>query len=244
MTALTLGTWNCRMGLDRKRAAVERLGCDVLVVPECHSTPTLATELGVSFAWKGRFPRKGLAVFGFNGWRLEPAEETTPLPWVLALHVLDPAGARACLLLATWTVTNQAERWPRYSAQVTQAIDAWEHELRSEPVILAGDLNCSAQGPSALPHLANLTRLEALGVQSAYHAHHSVAHGTEPDQTLRWIGPGRVPHLYHCDFVFLSARALAGLEHAEVGAAEAWIENGLSDHAPVVARVALEASET
>jgi len=68
--------------------------------------PALATELGVSFAWKGRYPRKGLGVFGCNGWRLEPAEEPTPVPWVLPLRVFDPTGAEACLLLATWTVAG------------------------------------------------------------------------------------------------------------------------------------------
>ena len=225
------------MGFDRKRAAVERLGCDVLVVPECHSTPTLATELGVSFAWKGRYPRKGLGVFGFNGWRLEPAEETTPLPWVLPLRLIDSSGVDQGLLLATWTVANQAERWPRYSAQVTQAIDAWEHELRSEPVILAGDLNCSAQGPSAAPHRENVARLEMLGMRSAYHAHRGVAHGGETEMTLRWFGPGSHEYTYHCDFVFLSDAITRRLEGVTVGTMAEWVESGLSDHAPVVTHV-------
>lgn len=225
------------MGFDRKRTAVERLGCNVLVVPECHSEPALASALGVSFAWKGRYPRKGLGVFGCNGWRLEPAEETTPLPWVLPVRLVDPNGADTCLLLATWTVANQAERWPRYSAQVTQAIDVWEPELSSQAVILAGDLNCSAQGPSAAPHLANVTRLGDLGVRSAYHEHRGVSHGEESDMTLRWFGPGSREYTYHCDFVFLSSALLRCLVHAEIGAMAEWVESRLSDHAPVVARL-------
>ncbi len=227
------------MGFDRKRAAVERLGCDVLVVPECHSAPALATELGVSFAWKGRYPRKGLGVFAFNGWRLEPAEETTPLPWVLPLRVLDPFGADACLLLAIWTVANKAERWPRYSAQVAQTIDAWENELRSEAVVLAGDLNCSAQGPSAAPHLENVARLRELGVRSSYHAHRGVAHGEETEMTLRWFGPGSRERTYHCDLVFLSDAFTHLLEDVTVGAMAEWVESGLSDHTPVVTNIGL-----
>jgi hypothetical protein len=234
---LTIGTWNCRMGAGRKTSAFQRLGCDVLVVPECNETPALATTPGTSFAWKGRYPRKGIGVFGFGGWRFESVDERDALPWVLPLRMIDPRGEDAGLLLATWTVANSGDGWPSYAAQVTATIDAWEPELRSERVVLAGDLNCSAEGPSANPHLANIQRLEALGVRSAYHAARGVPHGSEPEMTLRWIGPGRVQHTYHCDFVFLSSPALERLRAVEVGTMAEWVESGLSDHAPVVARL-------
>jgi hypothetical protein len=178
-----LGTWNCRMGADRKRDAMLRLGCDVLVVPECREA--LATAPGTSFAWKGRYPPKGIGVFGFRGWSFEHVDKREVLPWVLPLRMIDPRGDDPGLLLAVWTVANSGDGWPSYAAQVTAAIEAWERELRSEPVVLAGDLNCSAQGPSSSPHLANIRRLEALGVRSAYHHARGVSHGDEPEMTLR-----------------------------------------------------------
>lgn len=63
-----LVAWNCRLGVDRKRAAFDRLGADVLVVPECPRSTSFSRELGVSSAWRGRYDSKGLGVFALNGW--------------------------------------------------------------------------------------------------------------------------------------------------------------------------------
>jgi hypothetical protein len=238
MTAFTIGTWNCRMGIDRKRAAIEDLGCDVLVVPECSSAPGLAKEPGVSFDWKGLDPdKRGLGVFGCRGWRVERAPEATPLGWVLPVRLIDPAGSDAALLLAIWTVRNKAAGWPSYRHQVAATIGTWEKELRSDRVILAGDFNCSAQGPSSAPHLANVSRLDEMGVRSAYHTHHGEQHGEESAMTLRWFGKGRLEYLYHCDFVFLSRAIGHRLQRAEVGTISQWVESRLSDHTPVLAHV-------
>ena len=238
MTELTVGTWNCRMGLDRKLEAVSRLRCDVLVVPECSSHPALARQPGVAFTWKGRYPRKGLGVFAFGGWRLEPAADPTPLPWVLPVHLVDPAGNAAGLLLALWTVANSTERWGTYSTQVAATIDAWESALASGPTILAGDTNCSARGPSGERHRSNMRRLEDIGVRSAHHTHQGVEHGAETEMTLRWFGRGGAPSFFHCDYVFLSHDLLPRLVSAEIGTMADWVESGLSDHTPVVARIA------
>ena len=166
--------------------------------------------------------------------RVEPSDEPTPLPWVLPLRMINPSGVEVALLLAIWTVANEADKWPSYAAQVTAAIDAWATELRAEHVILAGDTNCSAQGPSSAPHSANIRRLDELGVRSAYHAHHDLEHGEETDMTLRWIGPGRREYRYHCDFVFLSAPLDSHMESASVGGMAEWVESELLDHAPLV----------
>jgi hypothetical protein len=61
---LRIGTWNCRQRLDTKRDAVDELACDVLVLPECSTAVRLASEPGVSFAWRGEYAPKGLGVFG------------------------------------------------------------------------------------------------------------------------------------------------------------------------------------
>lgn len=239
MTAFTIGTWNCRMAIDRKgkREAIERLACDVLVVPECKEKPSLYKEPAVSFQWRGLYPRKGLGVFGFNGWRLERAEESNPLPWLLPLHVIDPAGSKTALLLAIWTVANAEAKWPSYAGQVAAVISEWGPTIRTEPVILAGDFNCSGQGPSSQPHLANVARLEEMGARSAYHVHRGVAHGEEPDITLRWVGRGKREYTYHCDFIFLSSAVTSRPEGVTVGTTADWIESRLSDHVPVKVKV-------
>ena len=109
---------------------------------------------------------------------------------------------------------------------------------------LAGDFNCAVQGPSVQPHIANISRLEELRVHSAYHANRQVAHGDETEMTLRWIGPGRIPHLYHCDFVFVPGDLVPAIEFVEVGSIETWVESRRSDHMPVVVEVALAGMST
>ena len=77
------------------------------------------------------------------------------------------------------------------------------------------------------------TRLAELGVQSAHHTHHGLAHGEETAMTLRWKGRGGLVSEYHVDFVFLSRPLLERLEAVEVGSMRDWVESGLSDHCPV-----------
>jgi hypothetical protein len=57
-----LAVWNCRMCVDRKRAAFDRLHADVLVVPECAEASAFSREANVSFVWRGRNTIKGLGV--------------------------------------------------------------------------------------------------------------------------------------------------------------------------------------
>lgn len=60
--------------------------------------------------------------------------------------------------------------------------------------------------------------------------------------TLRWVGPGRVPLAYHCDFVFLPQRLLEKVTAVRIG----WSpepEEPLSDHLPVAVDLTLTADE-
>ncbi len=227
-----LATWNCRMAVDRKRAAIDRLRADIVVVPECERDPALAREPGVSFAWKGDNPRKGLAVVGFGGWTVTPADRRAAFPWTLPVTVTDPTGRVWARLVAVWTVAGKGR--PSYAAQAAAVLDALDGAAATLPLVLAGDFNASVEGASAVPHGFTTDRLTALGLHSAYHHLHGVAHGAEQAMTLRWIGPGRRVHLYHCDYVFLSSGLAAGLRSVDVGSIEEWIESGLSDHAPVI----------
>ena len=212
------------------------LAADVLVVPEVHETNHLRNELGVSSHWQGRYPAKGLGVFAFNGWTVELAADAEELPWAAPLLVRDPLGTPFCTLVAIWTrAPGQANGRPSYAAQVTAVIDRWETDLANGEVCLAGDFNTSGQSARPAAHLANTSRLEDLGVRSAYHAFTGEDHGNETQMTLRW---GAERRWFHCDFLFLPQRMTDRLEHVAVGDPAAWIETGLSDHAPVSADIA------
>jgi hypothetical protein len=236
---LTLATWNCRMGLARKREAVTRIGADLLVVPEAAAGAVPGREAGVSHAWKGTWAPKGLGAYAFGGWTVEPIVDRPDLPWLLPLRLRDPVGTPAATVLAVWTVVGRRERRPGYTRQLGAAIDAWEGELASGDTILLGDLNASTDDSAAgRAHLANVERLRDLGLRSAYHAQVGCEHGAEADMTLRWIAPGKRPLHYHCDFVFLPERWIRAVTRVEVGAMEEWVASGLSDHAPVVVELA------
>lgn len=229
---LRLATWNCRQGIDRKRRAIEALRADVIVIPECASTPAIAREIGVSFLWRGDNPRKGLGIVALNGWTIEPIEESQPLPWVLPVRVIDPDGAHALDLLGVWTVARKDGR-PGYSGQIAEMLTVWSEALAEGHVAVAGDFNCSLQGPAKVAHRSNIAALGKLGLQLSYHTATALDHGAETTMTLSWVGPGRVPLGYHCDFVFLPGPLLSRMVCTTIGW-EAEESMALSDHLPVV----------
>jgi hypothetical protein len=212
----------------------------VLVVPECASSVKLEREPGVSFAWRGEYQHKGLGVFGFNGWKVDPLPEADPRPWCMPLSVTCVDSPIALTLLAVWTVKRNGDGRPGYAAQFADVLQRWGSLIATRPVIVAGDLNASLQGPSARLHRDNLEMVHALGARSAFHHHHDVEHGLQEPPTLRWIGPGRTPYEYHCDYIFLSSQLVPLLTDAAVGSAETWIDSGRSDHCPVTVDLELD----
>jgi len=234
---MRLATWNCRQGIDTKRHAFELLGADVVVVPECSSEPALARELGVSFLWRGDYATKGLGVIAFKGWRVEQFDARFELGWVLPARVFDPDGEHAFDLLAVWTVMRKDGR-PRYEGQIGRILDEWVDELEAGKTIVAGDFNCSLQGPSRRAHSRNLDRFEALGLRSGYHAHSAVEHGAETAMTLQWVARGGVRRGYHCDYIMLPEELRSRVTAVTVGSVAEWVDSGLSDHCPVVVDLA------
>lgn len=224
------------MGVDSKADLIRGLGADVLVVPECRSDPHLASEAGVDFRWAGISARKGLGVFAFRGWRLAPLRRRGNQPWCLPVAVCDPAGEHAFDLLAIWTIAGTGR--PGYIRQFGATLDRWQWRLARPSLVIAGDLNDSMRPSGDGVDSANLARLQAAGIRSAYHAHAGLGPGAEEQTTLRWVGPGRMTFRYHCDFVFLSADLLARLVAVDIGSTEDWVDSGRSDHCPVVATIA------
>lgn len=242
VTAMRIGTWNCRQRIDDKLGAVTELGCDVLVVPECAKRPGLARQPGVSFAWSGDYELKGLGVFGFRGWTLTPATAPRDVPWCMPLAVADPAGVARFTLIAIWTVKRPRDGRPDYVGQFREVIEVWRDAIADDDIVIAGDLNASLSGPTGERHRANLDSLGEIGAVSAFHDRNAVAHGAEEAMTLRWIGPGRVPYHFHCDYVFLSAGLAERAVGAQIGDVATWIESGRSDHCPVTVDLDLHGS--
>lgn len=220
------------MGLDRKRALVERLDSDVVVIPECASSTRLSEELGVSSAWTGRYDRKGLGVFAFGGWTVDPIRGHGTA-WSLPSLVYSPDGDEQFILVAVWTQGPERAGGLSYASQVREVIDHWEREIGDGRVVLAGDFNCSAQTADPTAHMENVRKLATMGMHSAYHWVHGLPPGDEDAMTLRWVGRGGSASWFHCDFVFVPTGFTDRLISAQVGDPAEWVGPGLSDHAPV-----------
>lgn len=230
---MRVGTWNCRLDIDGKRSALERLSLDLAVVPESAAAPALAQAPGVSHAWVGTNPRKGLGVFAFGDWVIEPIFEESPMPWCLPVTARHVDG-QALTVLAVWTVKNTGDGRPSYTGQFAQVIERWRKHIESGHVVIAGDLNASFQGPSVTAHRKNIDDLAAIGAQSAYRVIHGPVDPHMEPATLRWIGPGRKRYHFHCDHIIVSDPLVSQVRAVQVGTLSEWVESGLSDHCPVV----------
>ncbi|MFM8858044.1 MAG: hypothetical protein ACKOI2_12770, partial [Actinomycetota bacterium] len=181
--------------------------------------------------------KKGTGLYVRNGWSADWIEDGAGLPWVRTARLSHSAHGHDLRLLAIWTNKNRGDGRPPYAEQFGMVLEHHGQTIAQGGCIVAGDLNASVQGPSIVPHLANLTRSADLGLVSTYHHANGVAHGEEPDMTLRWVGPGRVEYFYHCDFVFISRDLAHGAASHVVPLFKD--PKPASDHQPVVADLRL-----
>ena len=218
--SLRLATWNCCRGpLDAKLRAAETLGADVLVIQEL---PRPAGR--VPFIWFPVRPSLGVAVIARNGFSARRARLPRPL---LGAHAVDVSGPVSFRLLAVWT---RAEH--RYVQSLAGDLDTLKASRSRRPVVLAGDFNSNSiwdRPGRPFDHGRLVRRLrDQLGVVSAYHAWHGVAHGAEPHATHYFLRKRERP--YHLDYCFVpESWPIRGVS---VGGEGAWA--GLSDHRPVV----------
>lgn len=227
---MRLVVWNCWRGLSGDRwRLLEELKPDIAVLPEVeqHTEPPPGATEPTSMFWEGHYPKKGLGVFSFGEWTLEPTGESARVPWVLPLQVV---GSTPFTLLAMWTV--QRDGWPRYIDQVAQAIEAYHDELAAGTAVLAGDFNCSPQTAESGPHLENVRRLRELGMDNAFHMFNGLEHGEADPGTLYWRWQQDSP--FHCDFAFMPTAWRDRIRSVEVGTFDDWVAAKTSDHVPVI----------
>lgn len=235
---MRFATWNCRGAFEKKTDLAVVLRADVLLVQEC--APRIAVPGFSSPLWYPPYEgaKKGTGLYVSNGWTAEWLPHAEDLPWVRPARLGHPVVGKELTLLAVWTNKIRDDGRPPYAEQFARVLEAYRDMIVGGRCIVAGDLNASVQGPSTEPHLVNLDTAKGLGLVSAYHHANGVAHGEEPDMTLRWVGPGRVEYFYHCDFVFVSHDLADGVASHVVPLFDS--DRPLSDHQPVVADLRLD----
>lgn len=231
---LRIVTWNCQMALRKKLAALASLRPDIAVVQECERPDKLGETGATTVCWHGDNPHKGLAILTFGGWRAEALPQHDPeVKFVLPVRISGPLDFH---LLGVWA-KNHPSKERSYIGQVHRAVQVYGAWLGAGESVVAGDWNSNAQWDSkrSANHSATVAHLAALGLESAYHAHHNEAHGAESRPTLHLLKQVRRP--FHIDYCFVPQGWLRRVRAVTVGCFADW--RSLSDHCPLVGEVAL-----
>jgi exodeoxyribonuclease-3 len=176
---MRLTTWNCNRGEPAlKMAAVTPLRPDVLVVQECGQL-----ELpGDCYHWDGEYSKQGVLIRTFGSYRLAPTPVRANVPpFILPIQIVGP---ERLLLFAVWAKKTAGQEYVR---GLNTAIEIYSDLITSQPSVVIGDYNSNAiwdgEHPKMRNHSALVQRLEALGLESSYHAHFSEKQGAETRPT-------------------------------------------------------------
>lgn len=224
---MRLATWNCNKDLAAKWGAVEALGANVLTVQECgpNTTAQVTSHDGWTCEWQKGTYRNGLAVLARSPYSIEAREEPSE-PFFLSTVVAGPERFR---FVGVWTrtPTSEADGYPQQMARLIEQLP--EDGI---PTVVAGDFNASSRNEH---HLRNVENLASLGLTSAYHSFHNIAHGPEwLHATSYHLRDESKPH--HMDYVFVPEAWR--IDAVEVGTFSEYAQpGGLSDHMPIVVSI-------
>ena len=239
---MRLVSWNCNMALPRKWAALMALNPDVAVVQECATPERLSARLPdlepARCLWTGDNPNKGLGLFAFGDWRLEPLGGRLPgSDYFLPARV---RGSAAFTLVGVWSTWRAADRLKGSPGPLNHALDQLAGSASPGDLFLAGDFNHNARWDKpgwGWNHASSVSRLESLGLKSAYHSARGVPQGDEPEPTIYWRNRTADGPSYHIDYAFVPQCLPGGAVQVAVGSHADWVAAGLSDHVPLIVDV-------
>ena len=128
----------------------------------------------------------------------------------------------------------QQDREFPYVKGLLRGVEVYRDLIEGQPTVIMGDFNSNAiwnrKRAGAQDHGALVTRLDELGLVSAYHDFHDEAHGAETRPTLYFLRKESRP--YHIDYCFIPKTWASHVRAVDVGSYAEW--TGASDHRPVV----------
>ena len=229
------------MALHRKLDALRRLRPDVAVLSECAEPKVVAERAGVESleadaVWIGNNRYKGLAVFGFNGYRLNlDGRYRASHRFVAPVRV---EGKKRFNLLAVWAQNFSAGiTRKRQPGPMRLALRRYREFLTECDAVVAGDLkdNCIWDKPGWLMNHAHTVHvLRQCGMTSVYHHVTGEPFGEESTPTIYWRNRTKDGPTYHLDYVFAPDGWLEKECAIQVGSFEDWCGSKLSDHVPLV----------
>lgn len=222
------------MAFRKKADTIFNHNPDILIVPECENLERLNFENCTikpndSF-WHGNNPNKGLGIFTFGDFKIEPIEGHNPnFNFVVPLRIINDQVS--FIVLAVWTQKPLSNDF--YVIQIYDAVNYYSELLNSENVIIAGDFNSNSiwdKPRKEATHSNMVEILKSKGILSAYHHYYNQNHGEEDQMTLYM--QRKQDKGYHIDYCFASSSLIDNLSHVEVGKYEDWTEH--SDHKPLI----------
>jgi exodeoxyribonuclease III len=226
--------WNCNMAFRKKLPLIIELKPDIVVVPECEKPDRfqfdLYSEKPTDIIWMGNNPNKGLAVFSFNGYRLELLNCHND-SFKTILPILVSNNGFEFVLFAIWA-NNPTEKGSQYIEQVWKAIHFYE-DLLDKRTLLLGDFNSNTiwdRQHKGGNHSSVVKKLSEKGIQSVYHWYFKQEQGSEVHPTFFTYRHKDKP--YHIDYCFACDYFIKRLENVEVGTYENW--SAYSDHKPLI----------
>jgi exodeoxyribonuclease III len=223
-------TWNCAMAFHKKSSLLFALGGDVMVVQECSkkSIDQIATIEGLTAAWFGKNPNKGMAVICNGPWHISDSKDFG-LTWAAHIKITGPFNLD---LYPVWACAGSSYD-NRYIRQVHLLLDQLEKIGIGQRAALLGDFNSNVlwdKNYRGCGHSSAVKRLAALGLHSAYHRYHGEEQGKEARPTLAFRKDRT--KAYHIDYIFLSQTLLSTMSDFSVGSFDDWIKH--SDHVPLI----------
>ena len=121
------------MDLEQNSPALLGLKPDIAILSEVKEQHVEQFKSRGSVLFAGEAPKKGLAVVGWNGWKLERAGEVSER-WFLPL--IATRGAHRIHMLAMWVLPTK-----NYVAPTLNELDRYKDFLTAEKSIVVGDFN-------------------------------------------------------------------------------------------------------
>jgi exodeoxyribonuclease-3 len=227
------------MGLHGKWQPLLALKPDIAVISECANLDILRKKapsfLATSNIWVGDNPNKGLGVFTFGACRatLNPIFNSE-IPYFAPVQI---EGSAHFNLLAVWACHAKRNSYVAKVGPLKRALVEYRKFIADGPTVVAGDFNDNVRwdGTSRVDnHSSNVSELEELGLNSAYHWVRGVPQGWEQEPTIYWRNRTSDGPRYHIDYCFVPNAWTQSKMSVGLGAFEDWVEKGLSDHVPMI----------
>ena len=223
---MKITTWNCaHKNRTKILPAVRSLGADFVLLQEV----ARPKEASPSELWIGNNPRQGLSVIASDGNKIRISPDyDEALRFALPVEVI---GAFPFQLLAIWMLREPVH----YVPNLVAILEYYRPFIERKSTVIAGDFNANPGFDRKHPRypFSNIaSKLEQLGLCSAYHSFTGEPMGQETKPTLYFLYHKHEP--FHIDYMFIPRNWRPALNSISVGTFDEF--GGLSDHRPLTAK--------